>query len=795
MPSSNSEEWADDIVEALRRHEEELASSSGTNQAPSAGSPGVPPSLDPLRAGALSGSESSAPGETQTPSDDLLLGRIAIERRLISHEQLKEALQEQAHPPSPGGVRPLGSLFVERGWVTAESLQELLAEQARQAQGMPQLPRYEFRGRLGEGATAVVYRAWDRDLKRPVAIKVLRETSALSEIARERFRREAATAAGLAHPNLVQVYDAGESGGQLHIVMELVDGRPLSEVLKEGKKTQRDLLWILEKSARGLGAAHEKGIVHRDVKPANLLVTNENEPKIGDFGLAHLAESKTQLTRTGTTLGTPLYMSPEQVEGRPKDISPRTDVYALGAILYEILTARTPHQGETLAEIYGKIVREEPIAPRRLNAAVSRDLETIAQKALERDPRNRYPSAREFSEDLRRTLEGEPIEARPISRAERLWRKAKKRRAIVLPVTGAIILGTLVGILVARKATHPANLMFLERMEGEVKVVALDLTKTIASPGQILREGQGIETGHEPSLALLRFEDGTRLEIGPDTSLGGLGALAAKRLTISKGRVLASLARVQSEPMLLATPHGSAKTLRATFVMMVDPDPKKGLRLEVLEGSAELGNSTAKPTVIQAGFAADLVSGGEIVAHAIPAKPRPAAFIYRGWDAKAWGAVLQTVTLVPGRMYTLSVWIRTSNPFPGGIAGVRAESGSVIAQQAFGPSKSYSRTILAFKAGSNPTAVIFAGFASGTATGTAPEAWIQLDDWNLIENGGDGTNLIRDPDYEGQSKTGKALSSPWFTEGPSRNGTSWVIGVDPDNGRTPLERISGGERK
>jgi serine/threonine-protein kinase len=339
-------------------------------------------------------------------------------------------------------------------------------------------PRYEVGGRVGEGATAVVYRAWDRELKRFVAIKVLREHANLSDIARQRFRREAATAAGLAHPHLVQVHDAGEAGGKLYIVMELVEGKPLSDLLADRKCTETDLIRILEKAARGVAVAHEKGIIHRDLKPANILVTKEGEPKVGDFGLAHLADSKTELTRTGTTLGTPLYMAPEQVEGRPKDMTARTDVYALGGILYEILTTKTPHQGETLAEIYGRIVREDPIAPRKLRPAVSRDLETIAQKALERDPRIRYSSAKEFAEDLRRSLEGEPIEARPIPGAERLWRKARKHRAVLLPVAGAILLGVLVGAFATRRGS-PASSPELRR-EAAAQAIrkARDFAKT-----------------------------------------------------------------------------------------------------------------------------------------------------------------------------------------------------------------------------------------------------------------------------------------------------------------------------
>jgi serine/threonine-protein kinase len=408
-------------------------------------------------------------GKTQEPLDDMLLGRIAVEKGLISLDQLKEALGELERQRAGGEAPPLAVVLAKRGWLQAESFRRLSEEQNLQTQEIPDLPRYEIQGRLGEGATSVVYRAWDRELKRPVAIKVLRSTAALSEIARQRFRREAETAAGFTHPHLVQVHDTGEFQGQLYIIMELVEGRPLSDILKERKAPETDLVGMLEKAARGLGAAHEKGIVHRDLKPANILVTKEGEPKVGDFGLAHLAESKTELTRTGTTLGTPLYMSPEQVEGRPKDISARTDVYALGGILYEILTAQTPHRGETLAEIYGKIIREEPIPPRTLRPTVSRDLETIAQKALEKVPQNRYPSARKFAEDLRRAREGEPIEARPISGAERLWRKAKKVRALLLPVAGAILLGVLVGALVTHRGT--AGSSSPERREAAVQAI------------------------------------------------------------------------------------------------------------------------------------------------------------------------------------------------------------------------------------------------------------------------------------------------------------------------------------
>jgi tRNA A-37 threonylcarbamoyl transferase component Bud32 len=318
----------------------------------------------------------------------------------------------------------------------------------------PRLARYEARDRLGEGATAVVYRAWDRQLHRPVALKVLRDLAGLSQVARERFHREAQAAAGLSHPNVVTIYDAGEHDGRLFLVMELVEGRALDEVLREAARDERAIAELLEKTARGVAAAHEKGIVHRDLKPLNVLVTAGGEPKVGDFGLAHLVDSGADLTRTGTQLGTPLYMAPEQVEGRAGEITPRTDVYGLGAMLYEALTGRPPHGGQTIHEIYGNIVRREPVPPRSLNARISRDLQTIALKALEKSPRGRYATAAELADDLRRFLQGEPIRARPVPTAVRLWRRAVKARAVLLPSAAAAVLAAALGLWAARSAVE-----------------------------------------------------------------------------------------------------------------------------------------------------------------------------------------------------------------------------------------------------------------------------------------------------------------------------------------------------
>ncbi|HEV3026948.1 MAG TPA: protein kinase, partial [Planctomycetota bacterium] len=391
------------------------------------------------------GSSSGSPESTQSTPQDVLLGKIALDLGLLETSQLMECLKVQETGRAQGKEVPLGELLLARKLIKADDLTRLLLLQKRQAEGIPELPRYEIRERAGEGATAVVYRAWDLELKRPVAIKILREGAGLSDVARQRFRREAQATAGLLHPNVVLVLDTGEKDGRLYLVMELVDGRPLGEALKDGSKTEEQRLRLLEQAARGVGAAHRKGVVHRDLKPSNILVTLEGVPKVADFGLAHLVDSSTELTRTGSTLGTPLYMSPEQVRGQPDEITPRTDVYALGAILYEILTGRPPHTGETMMEIYGKIAREQPTAPRKLNPKVSLDLETIALKAIEKNPGRRYPDADAFAEDLRRHLNGEAIDARPLPRIVRMGRWGFKHRAVLIPA-GAVVFFLMVAV-------------------------------------------------------------------------------------------------------------------------------------------------------------------------------------------------------------------------------------------------------------------------------------------------------------------------------------------------------------
>jgi serine/threonine-protein kinase len=377
---------------------------------------------------------------TRSTPDDLILGRLALEAGKITPDQLREALLDQEKAAGRGERLSLENYFLARNWLTADSLTALKAPPPKPPDQIQSPSRYELQNLVGQGATAMVYRAWDRELKRPVAVKILRETAAMSETARARFRREAQVAAGLSHPNIVAVHDAGERGGQLYLVMELVEGRPFSDILQDAAVDLTKRLAILEQVARGVAAAHAHGIVHRDLKPANVLITADWTAKVGDFGLAHLIASTTELTKTGSTLGTPLYMSPEQVEGRTGEITPRTDVYALGAILYELLTGRPPHYGATTNEIYAKIVRDDPISPRRLRPHIPRNLETIAMRAIEKSPSARYATAEELAEDLRRHREGEPVLARPVPAPVRVARRLLRKPGAPLALAASALL-------------------------------------------------------------------------------------------------------------------------------------------------------------------------------------------------------------------------------------------------------------------------------------------------------------------------------------------------------------------
>jgi serine/threonine-protein kinase len=309
---------------------------------------------------------------------------------------------------------------------------------------MPQVPGYRVEDLLGHGGMGVVYRAWHLGLNRLVALKMLLAGPFARPQEQERLVREARAVAALHHPNIVQVFDVGDVQGRPYFTMELVEGGSLADKIQAAPQPARQAAALLATLADAIHAAHQSGIVHRDLKPANILFTKGGTPKVMDFGLARRLEGNEGLTLSGVPMGTPSYMSPEQARGDKGTIGPATDVYALGAILYECLTGRPPFRAESGTATLQQILTEEPVPPVRLNPQVPRDVATICLKCLSKEPHRRYASAAALAEDLRRFLGGEPIAARPAGRLERLARWARRRPAAAALLVSALLLAATV---------------------------------------------------------------------------------------------------------------------------------------------------------------------------------------------------------------------------------------------------------------------------------------------------------------------------------------------------------------
>ena len=309
---------------------------------------------------------------------------------------------------------------------------------------LPVIRGYEVQGVLGRGGMGIVYKAWHLRLNRPVALKMLLAGPYARPLELERFLREAEAVAGLRHPNVVQVYDVGDAGGRPYFTMELVEGGSLARKLAAAPLPAGQAAAQVATLAGAVHCAHQSGVIHRDLKPGNVLLTADGVPKVTDFGLARRLEGGAGLTLSGAPMGTPSYMAPEQARGEKDAIGPATDVYALGAILYECLTGRPPFQGESSSATIHQALHQDPVPPSRLNPSVPRDLETICLKCLHKEPERRYVSAAALADDLRRFGEGRPIHARPVGWAERSWRWGRRN-----PTGAALLVAALALIALA----------------------------------------------------------------------------------------------------------------------------------------------------------------------------------------------------------------------------------------------------------------------------------------------------------------------------------------------------------
>jgi tRNA A-37 threonylcarbamoyl transferase component Bud32 len=298
---------------------------------------------------------------------------------------------------------------------------------------------YEILAELGRGGMGVVYKARQLKLGRLTALKVIGGGGRASEEQLRRFRAEAVAAARLQHPGVVQIYDVGEHEGRPFVALEYVDGGSLADRLRGAPLPARVAAELLLPLARAVHYAHERGVVHRDLKPANVLLDADGRPKIADFGLAKRLDADAARTASGAVLGTPRYMAPEQAEGKSRDVGPAADVYALGAVLYEMLTGRPPFRADSALETMRQVVRDDPVPPSRLQPRTPRDLETICLKCLHKEPRRRYSGAGDLADDLACFLAGKPTRARPAPAWERaaMWARRRPTAAALLAACAA----------------------------------------------------------------------------------------------------------------------------------------------------------------------------------------------------------------------------------------------------------------------------------------------------------------------------------------------------------------------
>src|SRR5882724_6817420 len=343
----------------------------------------------------------------------------------------------------------------------------------RLAELLGELGDYELLEEIGRGGQGVVFRARQKSLNRTVALKVISLGQWASEAHLKRFRREAEAAASLDHPSIVPIYEVGERDGSCYFSMMFVEGGQLDEVVRRKPMSIRQAAELIAKVARTVHYAHEHGIVHRDIKPGNILLDVKGEPHLTDFGLARLIETESAMTRTLEVLGTPSYMAPEQAVGNNAQPTSATDVYGLGAVLYQLLTGQPPFAGGTTYETIKLLLDTEPRQPRLWNRRIGRDLSAICLKCLEKDPKRRYPSALALAEDLEHWLKHEPIRAKRSGFFTHARKWMRRKPALAALIASLIALAAAMGWnlwkseLISRPATKGIAVLPFENLSHD----------------------------------------------------------------------------------------------------------------------------------------------------------------------------------------------------------------------------------------------------------------------------------------------------------------------------------------
>lgn len=427
---------------------------------------------------------------------------------------------------------------------------------------------------IARGGMGVVYRARDHERLRIVALKVLKDGVHATEKQVRRFLREIDTVKKLRHPNIVEIYDVGCVQGQHFFTMELVDGQALDELLRRGPLPVRRAMELCEQVARAIHHAHEHGVIHRDLKPANILLDRRGVPRITDFGLAKNIDHTSAMTRTGAAVGTPYYMPPEQAKGDSSRIDRRVDVYALGVILFEMITGELPFDGETNIEVYRKIMEEQPPAPSSIDPRIDSDVDRVVLKAMAKEREDRYPSALALADDIRRWLDGQPVLARRPSRVRQMVRRARR----VAPVAGAalaavlFVLAVLGAVLVidersARRERQAQARAELESRQGRLATVGADAASTLRRVRVLLGERRAAEAQAlaEEALAVLGGLERWPEQLSyPELNREQVRALI-ERFEREQGRELVrELQLVRAEALaLLGTPQSDEQALAA----------------------------------------------------------------------------------------------------------------------------------------------------------------------------------------------------------------------------------------
>src|SRR6266480_4362879 len=381
---------------------------------------------------------------------------------------------------SPKGLCPACVLETGLGPVADESVAGVV-DSGRFAEVLMDFGDYELLEEIGRGGQGVVYRARQKSLNRTVALKVIGLGQWATQAHLKRFRREAESAANLDHPCIVPIYEVGEREGSCYFSMKFIDGGQLDEVAKRTPISMRNAAELIAKLARTVHYAHEHGILHRDIKPGNILVDAKGEPHLTDFGLARLLETKSTVTHTMDVLGTPSYMAPEQASGHNEQLTSATDVYGLGAVFYQLLTGHPPFAGGTTYETVRLVLETEPRQPRLWDRKIDRELSTICLKCLEKDSTRRYVSALSLAEDLERWLKHEPIRARRTGLFTRGRKWLRRNPTTAVMVASLVALAAVVGAMIWKSdLVHPqvttgiAVLPFEDRSEDKANAYFVD---------------------------------------------------------------------------------------------------------------------------------------------------------------------------------------------------------------------------------------------------------------------------------------------------------------------------------